>query len=528
MKDTFLKILKASSEIDWFITHKLSKEEFNDISFSFVDGEERYDNPFKTNLGYISFNKETFLKEYQKTITELINELKSNDFALANIYILITRTSFKREDDNVLEKAFKKEVGKKNIKSIYELLAKSLNENYYSQLPKKTDNYKSLNDWLEIFNSTAYLHDTSDTLSSILLLADINSLQKIEYEKIKIFNPLIRSRLISWFDTSVELDKDELLELISVNSKEASFFAALLIENDGFPKWVNDTSLKVFVIKYWDTIGKDLFLHIFGISYRNKNKDFSILKTIIHSILFEKIKTKNDFNENWFNSLDFPNDFIALFNWIHDNKITLENIDDSNKKLIANSLMSSLNCISDNFNEYIASENNYFPFKSHQLNEEKYQTSLSYILLFITTLDEVSFKIIKNEFNSLAFKIRPQYYGSYRSRYLARNFTEILLLIVLSAINISNISEPIIKNIKSLLSILNKTILIPYIHLTEREEEIWNKETEKSSFQYKIGEYLINDYLKKVKNNKNNVKDCFKDLFELFDNVKVAEWLYER
>ena len=75
----------------------------------------------------------------------------------------------------------------------------------------------------------------------------------------------------------------------------------------------------------------------------------------------------------------------------------------------------------------------------------------------------------------------------------------------------------------TLLTILNKTILIPYIHLAEREEEIWNKETEKSGFQYKIGEYLINDYLKRIKNNENVVNECFKDLFELFDNVKVAD-----
>lgn len=528
MKDKLLKILETSSHIDWFIVHKLSKEKYDNIKFSFVDGKERYDNPFKTNLGYISFKEETFLKEYYTIIKDLIHKLIDNKFALANIYIAITRTSFKKEDENILEKLFVKEVSKEQIKNIYALLAKSLNENYYSNLPNKTNNYKTLNGWLGIFNSSQYLHDTSETLFSILFLAKVDSFKKIEYEKIKGFNPLIRARLISWYGTSIEIGGDELIKLITDNLEEASFFAALLIENSSLPDWIDEKTLDIFIIKYWNSIGKDLFLHLFGISYRNKGKDFSKLKLIIHSILFNRIKSENEFNENWFNSLDFPNDFIALFSWLHQNKITLENIDNKNKKLIASSLLSSLNSIADNFPKYIASENDYFPFKSHQLNEGKYQTSLSYILLFITTLNKADFKIIKKDLNSLAFKIRPQYYGGYRSQYLAKNFTEILLLIILSAINISNISEHIITNIKHLLKILNETILIPYIHLAEREEEIWNKETEKSNFQYKIGEYLINDYLKRIMNNENGVNECFKDLFELFDNVKVAEWIYER
>ncbi len=528
MKDKLLKILKPSTHIDWFIVHKLSKEKFDNIKFSFVDGKERFDYPFKTNLGYITFKNESFLDKYHTIIKDIIIESKDNAFALANIYIIITRTSFQKEDEDILEKLFKKEINKESIKSIYKLLVKSLNENYYSHLHNKINTYKTLNDWLEIFNSAQYLHDTSDTLFSILFLVEVDSLKKIEYEKIKEFNPLIRGHLISWYGTNIKISEDELIKLINDNSEEASFFAALLIENSSLPDWINKKTLDIFIIKYWNSIGKDLFLHLFGISYINKGKDFSELKAIIHSILFNKIKSENDFNKNWFNSLDFPNDFIALFSWIHHNKITLENIDNNNKKLIANSLMNSLNGIADNFKKYIASENDYFPFKSHQLNEEKYHTSLSYILLFITTLDEADFKIIKKEFNSLAFKIRPQYYGAYRSQYLAMNFTEILLLILLSAINISNISENIIINTKHLLKILNKTILIPYIHLTERNEEIWNKETEKSRFQYKIGEYLINDYLKKIKKNENGLHEHFKDLFELFGNVKVAEWLYER
>ncbi len=528
MKNKLFKILKASSDIDWFIVHKLSKEKFDNIKFSFVDGTERYDHPFKTNLGYITFKKENFLEEYCSIIKDVIFKLKDNEFALSNIYILITRTSFKKEDENILEKLFVKEISRERINNIYTLLVRSLNENYYSYLPNKTDTYNTLNDWLEIFNSAQYLHDTSETLFSILFLTEVDSFKNISYEKIKDFNPLIRGRLISWYGSKIEIGEDDLIKLINNNLEEASFFAALLIENNSLPDWSNKKTLDIFIVKYWNSIGKDLFLQLFGISYRNKGKDFSKLKSIIHSILFNRIKSENKFNENWFNSLDFPNDFIALFSWLHHHKITLEKINDNNKKLIANSLMSSLNSIADNFNKYIASENDYFPFKSHQLNEKKYQISLSCILLFIVTLDDADFKIIKKELNSLAFKIRPQYYGAFRSQYLARNFTEILLLILLSAINISNISEHIITNIKYLLTILNKTILIPYIHLAEREEDIWNKETEKSSFQYKIGEYLINDYLKRIKNNENGVNECFKDLFELFDNVKVAEWIYER
>lgn len=526
IESKMLNILSETTEIDWLIIHRLSIEKFSEIKFSSINKKEKLNEPFKTNLGYITFNNDDYISNYKKIIYSLISKLKRNRVALANLYILISRTSFRGENKYSLKTLFKEELGQEVINNIFELFLISLNKNYFSHLQNIQKKCDTLNSWLELFRDVKYLFNISDILFSIIFLVTEKDFVKIEYKIIKDFKPVIKVMLTSYYN--VEIDKVKLLDIINKNIEESSFFSALIIVKEIIPHWVDEDVLKLLLLKYWDNIGKEIFHNIYGISYRNKGKDFSKLKETINKILYEQIQNENNFNKVWLNSLNFPDCFISLFSWLNENKIDFNNINSINKEFITKSLINEFNEIANNFRKYIVSENDYSPFKSYQLNESKYQLSLSYMLLFLITSDEDSFKRYKKKLKKIFFKVKPQFYGGYESTYLAQHFTEIFLLIILSAVNITNIDKRMSSNIEYLLEILSETILIPYIHLIEREEEIWNKETEFEVNQYDIGKYLINDYLRKIYNNENNLKIHFEKLFELFDELKISEWPYER
>src|SRR5690606_24117002 len=119
------------------VVHDISKSkiEFEGVEFSFVDGKERYNEPFKTNQGYISLNKPSVVSDFQRIANELLEEFKSNPIALANLFIIFTRASYKGEDKETLLKIFKKQLGKDVCTNIFNLLISSLNNEYYK------DNY---------------------------------------------------------------------------------------------------------------------------------------------------------------------------------------------------------------------------------------------------------------------------------------------------------------------------------------------------------------------------------------------------
>lgn len=524
IEQNILNILNNTTEIDWFVIHKLSKSKFDEIEFSFIDNKEKLDEPFKTNLGYISFNNEDYLDEYIRLIKSIISRQKGNIVALANLYILIFRTSFENAHEHILDSLFKNEIGKTKIRSIFELFITSLNKHYYSHLSDNQINVYTMTGWLELFRITPYTNDISMILFSIIYLVEEKYYEKIEYQKIKNFKPLIKAKFSSI--DKIKISKNKLLALVDRNQDEASYFSALLIEKDYWHSWISEDLIRILIKKYWNSIGKEIFYHTFGLGYKNDKNKYKRLKKIISKILNTEIQNKSKFNKVWLKSLKFPDDFITLFSWIQENVIEFDSITPKNKELITFSLINEFDIIANSFKKYIVSTENYSPFKSYQLIEVKYQSSLSYMLLFLITSDMQNYLKIIKSLRKIAYKIKPQFYGGYRSQLMAMNFTELLLLITFSALFIKGINKTMALNIQQLNDIIIEILLVPYIHLAERDEEIWNNDPEKGRLQFNIGKHLINKNLKSIKDDQNNIKDNFIKIFTLFDEVKIAEWPY--
>lgn len=118
------------------------------------------------------------------------------------------------------------------------------------------------------------------------------------------------------------------------------------------------------------------------------------------------------------------------------------------------------------------------------------------------------------------------FYGSYSSNLIAIRFTEFILMIVTSINNLHDLSQFELENLNTLITNLSNTLLIPYIHIAEREKEIWDKGNNEQLTFYNPAKHLINDRLREI--SKGNYAENYNGLFQLLNDVKVAQWPYER
>jgi hypothetical protein len=527
LKCCIQKILSEKSNIDWLIILDLSKAygSTEDIVFSFVNAEERDDNPFKTNQGYICLNTPNSITEFRNIIAELNEEFEGDDIALVNLFIIVSRASYDSED--ILLDNFKKMLEKKTSKRIFELLINSLNTEYFKHNSSIKHILTDTESWLKLLHASQYSRDHSDILTKCLILVRNERNRELDFHLIENMNPLMRSMLIGFYGFDLKISTQK-LKIIHEDERELAFLAAILIDDyqEGKmpPQWLTNVLIEKFVLKHWENIGKHCFIHAYGLSYRNKVKNgvYSKVEELIHNALYLELQKEQPETKKWISQLSFPHDFIALFSWFTNAKIEYGKLPESNTSAILNRFINELESIRKNLPKSLVSEINEDPFYSHQIHETKYQNALAHLLFLMLYEDSFDSKKLK----SICFQFKHLFYGGYKAILMATRFTEVMVLIPLNIINIHGINDDFdYKNLKVYLSILEETVLIPYFHLIERQDDIWNLESEKQSFQFNSGRYLITNAIIKIK--QSPILIHYESLFKILEDVKISRLAYE-
>lgn len=366
------------------------------------------------------------------------------------------------------------------------------------------------------------MHSISDPLINCLQLLDSERNHKIDFVFLEKMDPLLRAVLIGQYNYDIVISKSKLEQLYE-SVAELTFLSACLIDNvmrDKIPPdWLTETLAERFLAN-WDIIGKEIFVHVFGLSFRNKNENkiYKRLQDLIHIILLKKIRSENDETSKWISQFEFPNDFIALFGWLSFKTVILNDIPDSNREAITNQFIAELKRIVKSIPVYLASENSRDPFASFQLHEVKYQTALAYILYFLLFATDKN----RNDIKNVCYQFKPLFYGGDSAVYLATWFTEIMILIGLSGNCICGFDDETISSLKQYLNIIAETIMIPYIHLAERDDAVWNTESDNKAFQFNAGKYLVTTYMRRIRNSE--IEEHYNEFFRIINNVAIAEW----
>jgi hypothetical protein len=406
--------------------------------------------------------------------------------------------------------------------SLFEVLLYSLNDLYYREHRLFSEDPKSVEDWLSLFNSVDYLHTISNPVPQCLMLVVLDGNMGVDFLWVKKMNPLLRAVVVGQYGYDLNISETE-LSLSCHSENELLFIAACLLDDTGpdkeSPKWISK-NLIVAMMKQWELIGRQMFVHVFGTSYRNRNsnKAYAQLGTLMHDVLLDRLMTDEDKTKEWLGKLEFPGSFIAFFWWIRTKEIDISQIPQANTEKVATQFFDELSRILDAAPEYFADDQRSDPFMTYQLSEEKYGLALVYILFFLVYSSEDNIKRLK----SICLRIKPFFYGAYQTRLFATRFTEVMLLIFLSAESISGIDEHAIKALKKYLKVISDTLLVSYIHLEERDDQIWNLESEKEVFAFNAGRHLVTNTIQRTR--KHQVGEYYNDFFNSINEVAIAKW----
>lgn len=524
VKDKIERIIRQQTDVNWLIVHEITRgsETYTDVEFSFVDGKERRDEPFGTNQGYISLKSEVVIDEVKQVILELADVFRKNDIALANLYILTCRLSYSAEDDESILSELVKALDSGIRNPLFEVLLTSLNESYYKEHRLFSESPKSVEDWLSLFNSVDYLHTISNPVPQCLMLIDMGWNKGVDFFWIKKMKPLLRAVLMGQYAYDLTMSDTELTASYE-SEEDLLFLAACLLDDIGPDKkplpWLNKNLVTV-MMKRWDLIGKSIFVHVFGISYRNKNsnKAYEQLGNLIHEVLHVRLVADNTETHKWIDGLKFPNGFIAFFWWIKSKDIDLRQIPEANTEKIATHFLSELERILHDAPDYFVDDRRSDPLTTHQLSEEKYGLALVYILLFLIYSSEENV----NRFKSICMRIKPFYYGAYQASLFATRFTQVMFLIFLSAESIPDIDKKAIESLKKYLEVISDWLLVSYVHLEERDDEVWNPESEKEIFNFNAGRYLVKGMMQSIR--KHQVSEYYEDFFKSINETAIAKW----
>ncbi|SFH37527.1 hypothetical protein [Pedobacter insulae] len=521
-------VIDSKTKPDWFILKELDKhyEGNKDLHFSFHDGPRTREYPFQAHQGYLCVEASAE-KDFRQGFIEFVRLYKGNELALCNIYIVLSQISSNDKFTKSLEDDFKAIIDGE-CETIYNRLIVALNKDYFNHHHYWGSEPKTVQDWLDIFRSSQGFHNITDPVIDVKKLVQPNKRLHLAYRHILVMKPLLRATLMGWYNFQLEATTEEVLQAISTSPTEAAFVAASILDDIGperkAPAWLNREIVEVFVKKYWETIGKALFVHVYGISYRNQNENelFKSLQQLLHEVILERIQPNDATDVLWLQEFDLPDTYIAFFWWAIENDVPFTNVPKVKRDLITTSLLTAVQKIVNDLVTYVAPDNNSDPFRSTEFLNEKYQRTLGYVLLYLLDAPDNNIK----QLSSICFAFKPMYYGGYEANLIASRFTDFILLVVLSIDHLKDLSQEMRANLKKILDIIGDSVLIPYVHLSERSSDIWDIDSKRETSYYNASKDLVNDKMKRTIGGAYTAE--FNDFFSLMNEIKVAQWPFER
>jgi hypothetical protein len=523
-------LLATTNEIDWQIVRHLadSCRPMADVSFSISTVSDRPDRPILPSQGFVRLDSRYDPDIAIAYFVPLVKDHKENVPALGTLFVLLSRLNFDDEQIAEVFSQFAEQVPQPLRLEIYDTLIASLNEIYFSHLRIAKDKPEDTAQWLTIFQSAQYHHSIGDPLWSVLQLMREDDSRIIPFRLIKNMKPLLRAILISYYGMELQLGPTD-LATSEAEPAELAFLCAVLLQTylpeKAPPDWMS-RELIIRFLAHWSTIGQTFFRHVFGLSFRNtyKNPVYQQLSHLLHDIIAPLIQTEVIPPTSWVSKLSYPRDFIALFAYFHEYNIGSDDLSISCKRILVTRSLEEWQGSFIGAIDGFGRKNGYDPFLAYQFYENKYRIAMAWMLLLL--IDPAVFPNVKKPLRDLLYDAKLFFYGGYQSTHLALQFGELLFLTAFSGFCLTKLEAAEGRNLAELLKLLSDTFMVPFVHLAEREEEIWNSRYERVPTGIPNALQLLNVAM--VKTLKHVNSSFYEPFFRNMAEVKIAEWPYER
>lgn len=485
--------------------------------------------PFEYSLGYLSLKQkdsesDNNVRTLMQTITDVAGDYKDNGDVLCSLYILVTRISCSREE--TLYSDFLDLFDKEQITSLLTSFVSQL-KILYTNRKLRNDQPNNVQDWKGLFISAQYLESFSDPVHQFLIISNrlTGNFQTVELKWILELLPLARARAIDFWGVNIKATSEQVIEAIKEKPVEACFFSTYITElssSEDIPGWVDMAVIELLINNYWPSAGCYILQSTYGMTYGAINVKLNAkLKLLVSEILTKLLIKGVDDDYGILKEIQWPRDYISLTNWMMDEKIELSVLNEKARLKLSNATVSVLNYFIETIPETMASigssKADFF-----QLNDEKYQTTFPFLLFFL--LDN---EACCEEFTKNFFQVRELYYGDWEAKRLAEDYTEFILITLLSLNRLNNLSQSQLKNYNILLQKFIDRLWYCCILQAEHNEYIWNPAYAFEARFYNFSKYLINELILKLKNQPQYNLE-FNKLYDSFLLYKTALWPFER
>lgn len=518
-----LKNVVSIDKVNWSVVWELLKD------FDALSGFEvsRHDNrgdrsPFEKGAAYLNI-KEEQEEIFRELFKDLLSSVAGNIIGLSNCFIIYWSLSGREEFVKAVFQDYMESVNE-NCIAVYNELIQSLNTQYYEHHHyQKLNSIIGVEKWLDVFRSAQYFMPFHDPVIAVTKLIRPIGSKKIGYKYILPMKPILRAVIVEWYHFDIDVEKEEILQTIQGSLNEASFWAAILLDDMApdaqAPDWLDAEILNALTITYWPEVGSRIFLHTFGPSYRNKNKNplYAFMKVELKQIFIEIIN--NSKMSGWENAIEFPNGFIAFFGWVREHGT--EHISDAVEAILREKFISELERICRD-SDALVDKSNKDRFSSYNYGDVDYQNTFPYFLWLLLGSDEAQMKRIEHSM----FDIKPFFYGGFTSMHFAKSYVEFVLLTLTSITQLSNLDEAQGQRLVRIIKIVCNSVMVPYSHLVERDNEIWDPLKDGEISFYSLSVALLNMRFQSIQNSPYHA--FFIPLFDCINSVKVAQWPFER
>jgi hypothetical protein len=520
-------VISVYTEVDWLIVRKLAEKfpEEPPGRFLFIDREEKFELPFQFSEGYLKIEGDEY-EPFKVLLKELIEKNRDNLTTIANLFVLQNRTGCQTADaEDELESFFKEAVGDQQIPAVFEVLMKSLNQEFFRHTSVDRDPVVDAKDWFFRFRASAMVGRAYEVPVAVTALVSNNIQGGVDFVFVEQMKPSIRALLCEFWGMGISMGQDQ-VQVVVEKGDELPFLTVYLVERSQYkspmPDWMTIDFIRQLFCD-WKRTGAFLLEKTLG-GYQRVGvvqPGQKQLEDLIRAVVAEKLVDASLKAAAWIEVLDFPKDYVGVFACLADGTVSYDKILFSNKQRLFLGILRDLERIFDDINIFVGENNDHEGPSYWPMSDPKFQFLFRVLLiLYLDAGDNGS----RKRFKKICFETKLLFYGAFRTSSLARKLAEMIFLTALSADGFTSTSTELFASLDILQSDLVNSILVPYVHTIEREEEIWNPEYEGVIGLLRSENLLVNDALGRIKNGP--LFPNYSILFTAMDEIAVARWPY--
>ncbi len=506
---------------DWMIVRRLYESLHEDvhIKFSLFD-DWRWKNelPFGKHQGFISFRDAT-LPEITTLITSLYDKVADNDVAVANLWILTDRITLRTDSD--LLSILKKKLPDTQHKRVYKILVDSLrkqvvNNDAVEPMPLR------LKEWQRYING--YDYKAGELAESILFL--VSDRRVVGLADLLLLSPRFVGSLIGFWGVRVHLTPAEAMCI--TDPHRLAFLAAIAASQTYYylPQWLTQEFVSRLVHDTASGIGLELLRDVFkpmppgAVTNRHRLRLIAYCKEAVSEILMGNEETAKE----WISRLDGVKDIPQVLYIISLSRIV---VSDEIKNRIANHCIIGLKAITADFGRSLSDKHSRYNLTSLQLMTPDSMAAMAVFGECLAKIDEEG----KKWFKKMLFEIKPLFAGGYDAKSLAMFTTELLLCSFISgAIWQSCMYANEVTTLSHLIDEMGRFIMIPYVHLAERSDAVWDPGYSATQFHPDNPRLLLNHLIKNGMVNKDYhpARIISDNIVDIIHKTSTILWPFER